>query len=354
MKKIVISVLAVIFTVLFYGCSRDDILTNPVKSTQGIFVLYEGGSTAGSGDYSFINVANDSVFNDVYQNSNQNSNLGLFPDGLALSGTNLFVTSQGSYGGPGKIFKINSADNKLVSSAVIGTNPYDFVVTSAGIFVTNTSSDYVTKLDLNLGNPTSIPVGSSPSKIIFAHDNVFVAKQSYTMENSLAIINPSSLQVNKVFFSSPPVSVESNMGGIYVSTFTSKKLYVLDTNSLTTVIDSVVFSAPQFTNSAIGEVVAGDASTLYVVGLDTSAFYSTGKAVYKVNIPNKSVSVFINDPAINDIYGIAYDAVNGRVVIADSRFGVENGQVRVYNNDGSIRNNYTIGGKFPRKIAFKY
>jgi hypothetical protein len=353
MLKIVIPALVVIFSVLFYGCSRDEVLTNPVNSTQGIFVLYEGGSVAGSGDYSFINIANDSIFNDVYQNSNQNSNLGLYPDGLVLSGTNLFVTSQGSYGGPGKIFKINSADNKLISSAVFGANPYDLTVTNDGIFVTNLASDYVTKLDLNLGNPTSITVGSSPSKIIFAENNLFVAKQSYTSENSLAIINPLSLQVSKIFFSSPPVSVESNTGGIYVSTFTSKKLYVLDSDLLT-VIDSVVFSAPEFTNTAVGEVVAGDASTLYVIGLDTSAYFSTGKAIYKVNTSNKQVSVFINDPAINDIYGIAYDAVNGRVVIADSRFGVENGQVKVYNNDGTIRNTYTIGGKFPRKFAFKY
>ena len=125
-------------------------------------------------------------------------------------------------------------------------------------------------------------------------------------------------------------------------------------SDLLTLIDSVEFSAPEFTNTAVGEVVSGEASTLYVVGLDTSSFYSTGKAVYKVNIPNKSVSVFINDPVINDIYGIAYDEVNKRVVIADSRFGVENGQVRVYNNDGSIRNTYAIGGKFPRKIVFKY
>lgn len=336
------------------GCSRDEIVNNPVSSTAGILVLYEGGFTPGSGDYAFINTAADSVFNDVFKNSNNNANLGLIPDGMFLYGPYLYVTSQGSFGGPGRMFKIRSGDNKLDDTLTFGTNPYDFELSQGYFWVTNIGGSTVTQIDGDLmeviGSP--INVGPNPAKIIPAMNYMYVAKASYTSENSVALINVFNLSVLKAYFNAPPVSVAYNTGGVFVSTYTNKKIYLLDSTSVTAAVDSI--SLNTIPNVAIGEIIAGDYMTLYVVGLDTSFFSNIGKAVYKVDIFTKTVSPFINDPSIIDIYGISYDAVNSQVVIADSRSGGSPGQVRVYSTSGTLRKTYQISGYFPRKIVFKY
>lgn len=343
----------VLLAVLVSGCSRDEITNIPVSSTSGILVLYEGGFTPGSGDYSFINTSNDSVYNDVFKNSNNNANLGLIPDGMFLYGQYLYVTSQGSFGGQGRMFKISSSDNKLLDTASFGVNPYDFDISQGDFWVTNIGGSTVTRIDgnLNIVNP-SIEVGTNPTKIIPAMSYMYVAKASYTSENSVAVINVFNNSVIKAFFDAPPVSVAYNTGGVFVSTYTNKKIYLLDTLAINSVIDSI--SLDLIPNNAAGEVIAGDYRTLYVVGLDTSLFSNVGKVVYKIDIFTKQWAAFINDGSIMDIYGIAYDAVNSQVVIADSRSGGAPGHVRVYGNDGSLRKTYILSGYFPRKIVFKY
>jgi hypothetical protein len=354
MQKKIFSIFAFILLSLFiFSCSRDDIVNTPVSTTRGILVLYEGGFTPGSGDYAFINTVNDSVYNDVFKNSNSNANLGLIPDGMFLYGQSLYVTSQGNFGGPGRMFMIRTADNKLLDTVSFGVNPFDFDLSQGYFWVTNIGGSTVAKIDgnLNIIN-ASIPVGPNPTKIVPARNYMYVAKASYTSENSLAIINVFNDNVTKVFFNSPPVSAAYNTDGIFVSTYSNKMIYKLDTLIFNSVIDSI--SMTSISNVAVGEIIAGNYRTIYAVGLDTAFFSNVGKAVYKVDIFDKSVSPVINDLSITDIYGIAYDAVNSQIVIADSKSGAAPGQVRVYGTDGTLRKTYQLTGYFPRKFAFKY
>ena len=256
-KKTVLYVSLFLLAVLAVSCSRDEIITNPVTTTQGILVLYEGGLTPGSGDYSFINTVNDSVFNNVYQNSNGNANLGLIPDGMYLYGQSLYITSQGNYGGPGKMFRINSADNRLQNTVTFGNNPYDFDLAEGDFWVTNIGDSTVTRIDGNLNVVVpAIYVGSSPAKIIAANSNMYVAKASFTSENSIAVINKFSNSVSKVYFAAPPVSVASNSGAVYVSDYTKKMIYELDSSATNNIVDSISCSSIQ--HAAIGEIIAGD------------------------------------------------------------------------------------------------
>ena len=353
MEKKVFLIFGVLsLSVLLFGCSRDEITNSPVSTTQGILVLYEGGLTPGSGDYAFINTNTDTVYNDVYRNSNNNANLGLFPDGMYLYGQYLYVTSQGNFGGQGKMFKISSADNKLISSVSFGANPYDMELSQGDFWVTNIGGSTVTRIDgnLNIVN-ASIQVGSNPTKIVNSLNHLYVAKASYTTEYSVAVINKFDNSVTKVLFNSAPVSVASTYKGVYVSAYTDKKLYLIDTLQFNVVIDSISCASVQ--NDAVGEVTAGDNNILYVVGTDTALFGNTGKTVYKVDIVTNNVTELINDAQITDIYGISYNPAKGQIVIADSRSGSHPGQVRVYDKNGSLVRLYQLTGYFPRKFAFK-
>lgn len=350
-KKVFLVFGIVVLSALFLNCSRDEIMNSPVSSTQGILVLYEGGITPGSGDYAFINTNIDSVFNDVYRNSNNNANLGLFPDGMYLYGQYLYVTSQGNYGGHGRMFKIGSADNKLLDTLTFGTNPYDIELSQGDFWVTNIGGSTVTRIDGNLNVIATIQVGANPTIIVSSLNHLYVAKASFTSEYSVAVINKFDNSVRKVYFDSAPVSVAPTYKGVYVSAYTYKKLYLIDTLQFNTVVDSIICGS--VSNDAVGEITAGEYNFLYVVGTDTSLFGNTGKTVYKADITAKSVTEFINDNQIIDIYGIAYNPVRGQIVLADSRSGSEPGQVRIYDKNGLLVRTYQLTGYFPRKFAFK-
>jgi YVTN family beta-propeller protein len=185
------------------GCGDEDMVTNnPVTSTKGIFILYEGAfGQPQSYDYAFIDTGLDTVFSNVYQNSNSGAALNSFPNGMLLVGNELFIAAQGTFGQPGSMYKINSTTNQLIiSSPSVGNNPYNFAFANGNIYITNTGSDYVKVTDMNFGAVIdSLSVGFNPADILLAGGNVYVGKQSFTFENSLAIIN-SSNQVIKYSF----------------------------------------------------------------------------------------------------------------------------------------------------------
>lgn len=219
-KLYFVPVILILIALIYAGCSRDNIVNTQVVSAQGVFVLYEGSFSAGSGDYSFIDLSNDNVTNNVFQNSNSGAVLPLFPDGLNLYVNKyLYIVCQGNYGGHGKMFKVDGTTNKLLdTSAGFGTNPYNLAYAYNNIntfYVTNIAGSTVTQIDPNTLNviTPSIEVGPNPSNLIFAIISMYVPKTSYTTENSLAIINTYTNAVTKAYFSAPPVSVANNTGG---------------------------------------------------------------------------------------------------------------------------------------------
>lgn len=353
MKKILFLLIVFTAALFEFSCSRDEIVHNTVAVTKGAIVLYEGNGTPGSGDYAFIDFNNDSVNNDVFRNSNNEATLAAFPDGIFLFGQEMYVSAQGNYGQPGNMYKIRTSDNKLLASASFGVNPYNFTLAQGYLWVTNMSGETVTKLDLNLNTIEIISVGQNPSDIVQSQGNLYVSKKSYTSDYSVAVINVFNNNVNKIYFNSPPVSVVSNGGLIYVSTYSGKKLYALDTTFNAGKVDSI---AMPITEAAIGDMVAGDYNTLYVLGVsDTTYFSNIGRTVYKVDIAHKTVNVtpIITATPGGDIYGIAYDNVNNLIYITDSRNG-SSGQVRIYKPDGSFVKQYDISGSFPKRVVIKY
>jgi hypothetical protein len=348
-----------ISTVIFYsllflaGCSKDESPISPISTYRGVFVLYEGTSSPGSGDYAFIDFDDNSVSYDLFQNSNSNATLGLYPDGMMLYGTDLYVTSQGNYGHQGRMLRINASDNKLKDTLSFGANPYDFALALGYLFVTNLAASNVTKIDIRTMNlQNNIEVGLNPASIIHAVSNLYVTKTSYTSENSVAIINPFNDHVTKVYLPAPPVSAAFMFDGVYVSSYTRKKLYLIDTTlAPTQTKDSF---AIQTVYPALTDVVAGQYPYLYIVNSQVGSFGSTGKLVYRFNVLTREASLLINDPTIVNIYGIAYDDFDSKIYIADAMSGAEGGVVRVYRADGSHIRDFDIYGLYPRKFAFRH
>ncbi|MCC7159765.1 MAG: hypothetical protein IT281_09520 [Ignavibacteria bacterium] len=358
MKKLISASLFIFVSIaaILTGCSEELITNNPVLSTKGIYVLYEGSfGQPQSYDYGFVNTDSNIVSANVYQNSNGGAALNAYPNGMQLIDGKLFIVSQGNFAQSGTIYKIDAGTNQLISSKNFGTNPYSLVAGRSGLFyVTNTASDYVSVLDNNLNIiADSLKVGFNPSDLVSYGNYIYVAKQSYTFENSLAIINITNNNVQKVFFNTPPVSVETAENRIHVSTYSGKTIYSIAQQN-NTIVDSTKLS---ITEPAIGTIVSLDYRTMFVLGVpDTTFGYNIGKRIYKVDIETKTI-----DPSFNiiftgndDAYGISYNALESRLYVANSKSGAGNGEIRVYDNSGNLVNTFPdIGGKFPKRIVFK-
>jgi hypothetical protein len=252
------------------------------------------------------------------------------------------------------LFRIIASDSKLKDTLSFGVNPYDFALALGCLFVTNVTGSNVTRIDigtLSIQND-NIQVGPNPASIIHAVSNLYVTKMSYTTENSVAIINPFNDHVTKVYLPSPPVSAAFMFDGVYVSSYTRKKLYLIDTIlAPTQTKDSF---AIQTVYPALTDVVAGQYPYLYIVNSQVGSFGSTGKLVYRFNVLTREASLLINDPTIVNIYGIAYDDFDSKIYIADAMSGAEGGVVRVYRADGSHIRDFDIYGLYPRKFAFRH
>jgi hypothetical protein len=335
LKKIFFFILIIIcfsIDIYFSSCNNTSV-DNTIITKKGAFVLYEQSQSSGPGDYSYVNLETDTVTDNIYSSSNSGSSLGISPDGIFMYlNLELFVLTQGNPGGMGKIYRINAQSNNPVNSLTFGSNPYSFAHVMGRLYCTNISGDYVTKLDLdfNIRNG-SINVGPNPSEIVAAHNFIYVSKARYTTENSLAVIDYNNDVVTKAFFNAPPVSAASNIDRVFVTTYTDKKIYRMD--------------------SLVSNNISDNLNTMYFVALNGN----NGKAVYKMDIISKTVSPFITGEAsLIDIYGLGYEPEKQIIFIMDSKDGTQNGQVRKYDNTGVLLKTYDIGGKFPRRIALRY
>lgn len=359
MKKLIFALLLFITSFFIFtslnGCGEDNNPLIPVSTHKGAFVLYEGMfGQPQSFDYGFINLENSTVNTNVFQNSNNGANLNSVPDGMITLGGYLFVTAQGNFGGQGTIYKIDAVTNSLMNSKNIGLNPYSLAGELNGnLYVTNTAGNYITVLDTSFNIlQDNITVGSSPSEIVLYGDYLYIAKQSYTSEYSLAVMNKNSYNVNKIFFNTPPVCVEKGDNKIFVSTYTGKKIYTVNIQT-NTVTDSIALNISE---PAIGNIVSMNNDFLLVMGVEDTSFASNiGKRIYKLNLQTGSVDTSFNIryTGVNDTYGMGYNISTQQLYIANSKSGSANGEINVYDNNGILVKNYPdIGGKFPKRIAF--
>src|SRR5258706_1647460 len=355
MKKVFsVFVLCVLAAAAFFiqSCSNDTITNTPVTTAKGVFVLNDGlFNQPASYDYSFIDLSNDSVYGSVYQNSNGGATLNAVPDGMFINGNNLYVSAQGNFGGTGTIYKIDATTNQKIASRDFGKNPYSIALGSNKLCATNIAGSFVSLMDLNLGTINdSIAVGPNPADIVYLNGNYFVAKTSYTFENSVGIVNESSGNASKLFFPAPPIGISNSASQVFVSTYFGKKIYILNAGGTPAITDSISVS---ITEPAIGTLVMGSNSSLYIVAIsDTSSQSSVGKKVYKLNLSTKTLdpAFSIEMTGTNDVYGIAYETTQNRIYISNSKGGLSPGEVRVYDTNGSLIKTYLdIKGKFPKR-----
>ena len=306
------------------------------------YVLSEGSFSPGGAKLSLYQYSGNSFTSNIFTPGN----IGLYPDGLTKYQSNLYMLEQGSFGGAGKIYKLDSA-GAVVNSKVFGTNPYSLTVINNKIYATNGPSSKVTVLDINtLNTIKEVTVGVYPQEIIGFHNKVFVCNTSAfggASDSSVSIINSvNDTVVARVFFNYQPIAIAiSNDQKILIGTTGPQgSIYKLDPDTYQK-LDS-------FT------VIGGVAKDISVDNNSSYVYYlNYNNNVGRLNLATRVSDEFILNPgpSATFFYGYNFDYTHNKHFITDAKNFSVSGSLYIYNQAGVYEQTFTTGIA-PRRIIF--
>jgi len=333
---------------LISGCEPEEgpsVPNSNVNPLAGAYILYE--NSAGQIDFAFYDVIMNSVTDNVFSIFNQGRKLGVTAGDMKINNNrDLYISSLGSLGSEGALYRISVDNNEATDSIIFGRNPYGFVINNNRLVISNLGGSFASVLDLDFNVITdSIEVGPQPVGVLYAFGKYVITRSGASPENSLALIDESSNLVQKLYYPSNPVSAIYNVSGIFVSSFTSKKIYRIDSKNFETV-DS--FSVPT-SQPSIGQIVFKTQRKFFIVaGLNE---------IWEAESVNNTLQfrlLFPSGQAVN-ILNIAYESTRNEVFIAEGNNLFSNGAMYIVDAEsGLIKNTFQLGGRRPVRFAFKY
>lgn len=343
MQKIYL--LLFLIPILITGCDRSNIITPeppPSVSITGAYILSEGGFSPGTASLSFYDIP-DNIFTENIFNPGQ---FGLFPSGIIRHNGFLYVTEQGNFGSPGKVYKLDSNGTVLVENPSVGMNPYGITISNGKVYVTNGPASNVSVLDENnLSLITTIPVGVYPQEITSQSNRVYVCNTSAfggADDSTVSVINAQTDIVEKTITvrKDPTSIVVNNDFRIVVGCGGgSGMIYLIDKDTL-----GIVDSA--FISDGFGKEIAVDkeSSNIY--------FISGNGNIVRLNQQNKFTEIIIQAPVTSFYYGYNFDWRNRKHYVLDARNFVTQGRMDIFAIGGTFERTITTGIA-PRRVIFK-
>ncbi|NUN09474.1 MAG: hypothetical protein HUU54_09890 [Ignavibacteriaceae bacterium] len=311
-----------------------------------VYVLSEGGFSAGSSKLSMLDNHNGVFTSNIFTPGN----LGLYPDGLIYHDNHLYLLEQGSFGGSGKIYKIDT-NGTVINSKVTGVNPYSLAVSNGKIFITNGPAGNVTVLKAaDFTDAATIAVGVYPQEIFAAGGKVYVANTSLfggAEDNTVSVIDAATnTQVTKITVRKDPSSLAISPDGYLLvacpGDAVNGAIYKIDTATYAKT-DSFFISV-----EGVGKELAVDKTT------GTFYFISNNGNIVRYDMANRQSSVVITAvPGTNYFYGYNFDYLAKKHYVLDAKTFTVTGSMYVYSDAGTLLNTYETGTA-PRRIVFKY
>lgn len=306
------------------------------------YILSEGGFSAGSSKLSLYNITANTFTLNIFSPGS----LGLFPDGLVYYSGFLYLLEQGSYGGQGKIYKLDS-NGAVLNSFSFGSNPYSLAITNNKVYTTNGPSGKVIVLNIpNFSVIKEINSGVYPQEILAFGNYVFACNVSVfggNQDSTVSVIN------------------------VLNDSLITKINVMKDPSSLAITIDSNLLIGCQGANGKIYKVNPNTFSVLQTFPLssgfdkDISVDKFTGNVYYinynngisKLNLLNGQVTDIINNsnPAGIYYYGYNYDYFANKHYLLDAKNFTISGSLNIFNSSGNLEQTFSTGIA-PRRIVF--
>lgn len=311
-----------------------------------VYILSEGGFSAGSSKLSML----DNYTGTFTQNIFSPGNIGLYPDGLIYYDGYLYMLEQGSFGGSGKIFKLDT-NGTVINSKVTGVNPYSLAISNNKVFITNGPASSVTILNASdFTDIGTIQVGVYPQEILSGGGKVYVANTSLyggAEDRTVSVVDAvTNTQLTKIVVQKDPSSLAMTPDGYLLVACPGDAA-----NGVIYKIDTATFAK----TDSFFVPAEGVGKDLVVDKNDTSLYFisSNGNLVH-YNMSTRQVNVVVNSVlGTNYFYGYGYDYLAKKHYVLDAKNFTVTGSLYVYNQSGTLLNIYSTGIA-PRRVIFKY
>lgn len=337
---------AFIGSILLSACSDDDDFTGEIDEPlgtydNGFFVLNEGSQTAGTVTY----VSQDLQTSEqaIYQFVNEGDDLGNYVQSIFFNDDLAYIISNGS----NLITVVNRYTFELVGKVDSGLNiPYYGVVYNGKAYVTNLDDfftgddDYLAVIDLEtLQVEETVIIGNYADTLIEEDGLIYIENSNYSIDNGgITIFNPTTNTVeNTIETYAESEEVTSTLNSIeieddFIYALSADRLEKFDLNTLT--LESTILLSYE----------GGSAANLDIE--DDQIYFTVGTSVYRMGInaeeaPEEALLTYNSNSAYGVMYG--FEVEDNRIYIADGGDFGSDSFVEVYDLQGNLLNNITVG-----------
>ncbi len=332
--------------IFIQGCYRDEIIitTNPsnLPHKLGVYVLSEGTQLPNQSVLSFLSYANG----DYNLNITFPDLLGISPDGLIYYNNKFYITAQGSPGGQGKIYAMDT-NGIITGSNNFGINPYSLTAVLNKAYCTNGPDSSVSVIDLNtLSEIKRIKVGIYPQEIISSDLKVFVCNtrniSSGAVDSTISVININTdIEIAKIKINYAPSSIALSKDGFLLIGSSGSNGIIYKISPFTYAkVDSFVVNSPMIKDISIDYLA------------DDIYFISSPGTITKLNLRTRAQTVIISGSPLVTAYGYTYDWKSKQHYVADAVNYTTNGFLYRYNYEGTMQSLFQTREK-PRRILIR-
>jgi len=337
MKITNVFMLGLVGSFLLNSCTTDDDDMPEVipegSYSNGVLVLNEGSQSAGT--VSFLDAANTSIENNIFETVNPEMDLGSFVQSIFFDGENAYIISNGS----NLITVVDRYTFEFKGVVDSGLNvPLFGAVSNGKAYVSNVADfsteedDFLAVIDLvNLEVEETVVAGTYLSEVKVENGLIYVEGAAYGTGNSIEVFDPSS----QSFTRSIPTNSTLNsfeIDGNTLFALSSTKLERIDLST-----DAIV-SEIEFSEDFVG-----------VKNLDIEdglIYFTSGTSVYQLNQdfeeePEEALFSYESTSQFGQMYG--FEVEDDFIYLSDAGDFASNGTVRVYTLSGELVNEFTAG-----------
>jgi YVTN family beta-propeller protein len=341
MKKIYF-LLFLVYSFIAFSCSDDVVNNNVITTTKGVFIMSEGSMTPGSAKLSYYNSVKDSFYVNIFNPSS----FGLFPDGLIKANDNLYITEQGNYNSPGKIYKTDM-NGTIIDQKAVGLNPFSLCNANNKFYVTNGPAGNVSVLNSSLDAVTTIATGVYPQEITAFAGKVYVCNTSLyggPYDSTISVIDANSDAIIKTLKTDrDPSSIAFTNDNKLIAGCpgANGKLFIFETMTYT--LADTISSPYGFSKDLSVDKLSNN---IYFIGYAGD--------IIKLNLDTRTFSKFIPLPSASSyIYGYSYDYLSSQHYLLDAKNFTGNGIFYIYSSSGTLVKNFNTGVAPRRLLIYK-
>ncbi|WP_300438885.1 DUF5074 domain-containing protein [Christiangramia sp.] len=336
MKNTKLFILGLAGSFLLNSCSNDDDTLPELPDgdyREGVLISNEGSQSAGT--VSFLDAANTSIENNIFETVNANMDLGKFVQSVFFDAENAYIISNGS----NLITVVDRYTFEFKGQVDSGLNIPLFGTTLNGkAYVSNVADfgtsddDFIAVINLEtLEIEETVVAGTYLSEVKEANGLIYVEGAAYGTGNSIEVFDPAS----GTFIKSIPTNSALNsfeINGNNLFALSSAELEQIDLSS-----DAVV-SEIQFSENLTG------AKNLDIE--NGSIYFTSGTSVYQLNQdfteePTEALLSYESTSDFGQMYG--FEVENGFIYLSDAGDFASDGTVRIYTLSGDLVNEFTAG-----------